>query len=153
EAAGEPEREARLLAVKSFGNRAQLAEASRSTWSFGSLERIAADVRFASRGFRRTPLFAVVAMLTLGLGVGANTAIFSLVDSALLRPLPYPEPDRLVTLDILPGTASLERASRFPWSYPKFESFRARATSFDAVAGIGSSNLNLRSGAGVERIE
>ncbi|MEO8449827.1 MAG: ABC transporter permease [Gemmatimonadota bacterium] len=153
EAGGEPEREARLQAIKSFGNRAQLAETSRSTWSFGSLERIAAEVRFASRGFRRTPLFAVIAMLTLGLGVGANTAIFSIVDSALLKPLPYPEPDRLVTLDILPGTASVERTSRFAWSYPKFETFRARATSFDAMAGIGSSNLNLRSQAGVERIE
>src|SRR6185295_7865718 len=99
-ALGRSGRDARLHAIKQFGNRAQLAETARSTWSFASLDHLAAEIRFALRGFRRTPLFAVVAILTLGLGVGANTAIFSLVDSALLKPLPYPEPDRLVTLDI-----------------------------------------------------
>jgi len=96
-AAGMTQADARRAARVSFGAAAQYREEVRDVWS-GLPGRLAADVRQGIRRLRRQPGFALVAALTLGLGIGANTAIFSIVHGVLLKPLPYADPDRLVVL-------------------------------------------------------
>lgn len=117
------------------------------------LDDLFRDVRHAFRSLRRAPGFAFVAILTLGLGLGANAAIFGVLDAALLRPLPYPESDRIVTLHIQAREGTNSEADLFPWSWPKFELFRTTATSYAEVAGYGTTNLNLIAPDGPERLE
>jgi putative ABC transport system permease protein len=117
------------------------------------LDDLLRDFRHALRGLRRAPGFTLVAILTLGLGLGANAAIFGVLDAALLRPLPYPDADRVVTLHILAREGNNPKPDLFPWSYPKYELFRKTATSFSAVAGYGTTNLNLITPDGPERLE
>jgi len=93
--------EARYAARRQFGNATLLKEVSREVWGWGAVERFAKDVRFAGRTLRRNPGFAAVAILSLALGIGANSAIFSLINALLLRTLPVHEPGRLVRLSTL----------------------------------------------------
>jgi len=94
--AGMSAAEARSSALRQFGNVPSLQQRSRDEWRFRWLEEFHADVRFAIRQMRRSPSFTVVAAATLALGIGANSAMFALADATLMRPLPYPDPDRLV---------------------------------------------------------
>jgi len=98
EAGGATPREAVHAARRRIGNDAQLREASRSVWTFRWLEDLGRDLRYALRALRRRPGFAAASMLTLSLGIGATTALWSVLDPVLLRPLPYRDSGRLVAL-------------------------------------------------------
>src|SRR5262249_33052955 len=93
---GESAEEAERNARREFGNELLIRETTREMWGWTRLELVVRDVRFALRQLRRNPVFTAVAILSLGLGVGANTTIFSMVKAMLLAPLPYPESDRIV---------------------------------------------------------
>jgi hypothetical protein len=96
---GVPRDEAAARARREFGNVTLIAERSHDIWRWRLADDAWADARYAVRQLRHSPSFAIAAILTLALGIGANTAIFSMADRALLNPLPFPHPDRLVSIN------------------------------------------------------
>ena len=97
-AAGMSADEARYAALRNFGNPSLLREESRETWSWNGLEQFLRDIRYGVRTLRRTPGFAIIAIIVMALGIGANVAMFTVVRSVLLKPLPFHDPDRLMML-------------------------------------------------------
>jgi hypothetical protein len=95
-ASGMGAEEARQAALRSFGNPTLLREQARESWSWNWVEALIRDVRIGTRTLLRTPGFALTAILVMALGIGANVALFTLVRSVLLRPLPFADQDRLV---------------------------------------------------------
>jgi predicted permease len=97
-AAGMSAEEARRASLRSFGNPALLRDQARATWNWSSLESLWRDLRFGARSLRRSPSFAAIAILVMALGIGANVALFTVVRSVLLKPLPFKDPDHLQML-------------------------------------------------------
>ena len=95
---GLPPEEARYAARRAFGNPTLIREQTRAVWSWNRLESLARDLRYGLRSLRRTPGFTVIAIIVMALGIGANVALFTVVRSVLLRPLPYHDPGRLVSI-------------------------------------------------------
>ena len=106
------------------------------------------DLRLAIRSLRATPIVATVAILSLALGIGANTAIFSLLNALLVRPLPVTAPDRLAVISDTRGT---ERGFTEQWTYPVWEEFRAHGQSFDGLCAWWGERLNLADRGGEEQ--
>ncbi len=127
------EDEARTAARRRVGNPLRLRERSRDAWTFVTLETVAQDARHALRLMRRNPAFTATALATIALGIGLNTAIFSVAYGVLWRPLPYPDADRLV----LVASAQLsERGVRTfsTWPHAAYDGLRTHATAFDDLA-------------------
>ena len=122
--------EARYAALRKFGNVTRVKEDTREVWTSVWLEQLTQDIRFGARMLRKYPAFTLVSVFTLALGIGANTAIFSLVNSILLRPLPFAQPEKLVSLT---GT------------YPKgaFVALREQVKSLDVAAYAEGHEFNL----------
>jgi len=95
-ARGMPPTEARLAALRKFGNITLAKEDTRGVWSLTWLEQMLRDVRYAVRTLRLNPVFTAVAVLTLALGIGMNTAVYSVIHAVLFRPLSYPHGERLL---------------------------------------------------------
>src|SRR5258708_9708235 len=125
--------EAHWAARRALGNWTRTKEATREMWKYASVERFMQDLRYGARLFWRSPSFSIVAILTLALGIGANTAIFSVVNAVLLKPLPYPEPNRLV--HIWEGKVG-EGASKNVVEPFNFLDWRERNHSFEQMAAI-----------------
>src|ERR1700691_2815140 len=107
-ASGLSKEEATAAARRQFGNVTLMKEDSRDVWRWLSIEDFLADVRYGLRMLRRNPLFTAVGLLTIAIGIGANAAVFSVVNSVLLKPLNYPKAEELVALhQIAPGAEGL----------------------------------------------
>lgn len=134
--------EARYEARRAFGNTTLIREQTHEAWGSAAFERLLQDARYALRQLWRSPGFSIVAMLTLALGIGATTAIFTLVYDVMLRPLPFPQPDRLVTLE----EKVVEWSNVYPTlpvSANHFVFWQQHNRNFDSIALLGQATLPL----------
>jgi predicted permease len=143
---GMPRGEARRLALRDFGGVVKTEEAYRDAqgpW----LRDVARDLRYGARVLRHSPAFSAIAILSLTIGIGANTAIFSIFNSLLLRPRPIADPDRVVELYTGEPSHPYEGSS-----YPSYLDFRDRGDVFTGLAAYGIRQYRLGDSAGVEQI-
>ncbi|HEY1339344.1 MAG TPA: ABC transporter permease, partial [Bryobacteraceae bacterium] len=163
--AGMPANDAGWTARRQFGNVAAVQDASSRQWGWTSWERLAQDLRIGARTLSKSPGFTAVAVLTLALGLGMNTAVFSVVNSVMIRGLPYPEPQRLVSLweqvsrpdktaFSSTGTAvgGKTAPSRTTVSLANLVDYRAQCPAFSGLAAYDISQMNLTGDAEPERL-
>src|SRR5215468_1746973 len=132
--------EASKAARAHFGNATSIAERVHDSWGFPSLESVLQDVRLGFRAIRRSPGFSAIVILTLALGIGLNTAIFSLVHSVLLKPLPYPDAERLVWFG-----EQIGRSGGVSVTWVNFKHWHDTNRTFDVIAARQFTNLTMTS--------
>jgi putative ABC transport system permease protein len=141
--------EARAAARREFGNRTAFQEACRDMWTFVSIENLLQDLRYALRQLAASPGFASIAILTIALGIGATTAIYSVVDATLLHPLPYPQPEQLVRIqEDFPGVGAYD----VRLSVPEWKDFQSSGI-FQYVSPERSGSVNLTGSSQPARIQ
>ena len=140
-----PRAEARQAALRAFGNPALVETRSREVWQWPQLEFLLADLKLALRRLRRSPGFAVTVLLTLAVGIGANTAVFSVINRVLLHPLPYPDGDQLVSLRLnAPGAAGLaDFQNGLPLSASMYFTFSESNRTFQSLGTWTSQKANV----------
>jgi predicted permease len=152
-ASGMATEEAQYAARRQFGNQTWLKEESREMWSLNSIETLIQDLRYGARMLIKTPGFTFIAVLTLALGIGANTAIFSVVNGVLLRPLPYHEPERLV---MVWAEQPIQQAQLGVTDYPvtnaDFVDWRNQNQVFEQMAAMFGHRGNLTGGGEPESV-
>src|SRR5215211_1979158 len=146
---GKSPAEARREAMVSFGGRDNWMEATRDEYRSKPLDDLIQDLHYAARTLRSAPVFTIAAVLTLAVGIGANTAIFSAVDGVLLKPLPFSRPDRIVRLYQDDRKKGLPRDDVAPGN---FADWRARSSAFEAMAAVEPFGLVYSGPEGEEQI-
>jgi putative ABC transport system permease protein len=153
-AAGMTHEEAHYAALRTFGNPALLRDQSRSTWSWASLESLARDVRYNMRSLLRTPGFSLIAIAVMGLGIGANIALFTIVRSVLLKPLPFQDSDRLVAL-YEADSQHKHRDPHMPVAFGSFSVWQSAARDVAQMAAVSpwqDANVSAESGKLPEKV-
>ena len=135
---GMPPEAARTAVLRRFGGVISVRERAREAWGFPTLDSLGRDLRHALRGLRACPGFSCVVIVTLALGIGATTAIFSVVHAVLLAPLPYPHAERLVWL-----AETTPEAEGISVTWVNFQHWREEARAFDEMAGFEAMHLTM----------
>jgi putative ABC transport system permease protein len=143
--AGAPADEAHFGAQRQFGNELLLREESHDAWGWGWIEHLLRDFRFGARMLRKNPGFTAIAVLTLALGIGANTAIFSVLEAQLWKPLPFPDSERLVSVE----RTDLKQPKRTSiLSAPDFQDWESQAKgAFESVCAFDPGAYHILRGA------
>ena len=144
-AAGMSPEDARYAALRAFGNATVVSEQTQATWGWTWLEQVAQDLRYAARQLMRSPGFVLVTVLTLTLGIGANTAIFTLMNALLLKSLPVTEPERLARIVLAFDSAKTE-SDGAPLNFLMLQSLERRSRSFSAIVGWSDYGADLKEG-------
>lgn len=144
---GMTQEQAEQAARRDFGNVTVIEERSREVWQWPSLESIFADLRYTFRQLRRAPGFALTAIVVLALGIGASVAIFAFVDAALLEPLPYADPNRLMAVN-----ESSAEAPLWPLAYPDFVDWQRMNKSLKSLDVFTGAGYLLRTRDGAEPV-
>jgi len=131
---------------RALGNTARIKEDVREAWGWTWLDRLAQDVRYTARVLRRSPGFTAVSVLSLALGIGANTAIFGLIDAVRLRGLPVPKPEELTRIQVLGGNRGFILRDPSALTYPLFQEIRDHQQAFSGVFAWSSDSFPIGEG-------
>jgi putative ABC transport system permease protein len=137
-ALGVPESDARARARRQFGNVAAIEDRTRDVDRLPSLDSLSRDLRFSLRGLRKSPTFTAVAVATIALGIGANLAVFGMVEALLFRPLPFRDANSLMMLGTRDGKGNLDWAS-----FADIADWRAQSATLEHLSAYTAQSVNL----------